>query len=132
MSFLVEQKINNKIYIYEATSVWDKEKKQSKQKRIYLGRKDKKTGRLILRRKKENPSPSLSFGSVYLLKKISSSLKLTHTLSKVFPMDYQKYLDLEYLDLAFFKISQAEPYYLYLRDSKKKLEFFETVTLNRT
>ena len=39
MSYVVEQKIKGNIYLYEVTSYWDKEKKQSRQKRKYLGRK---------------------------------------------------------------------------------------------
>jgi len=40
MSYIVEQKIKGKICLYEVTSYWDKEKKQPRQKRKYLGRKN--------------------------------------------------------------------------------------------
>ena len=36
MSFLVEQKIGKHIYVYETQSYWDKDKKQSRQKRRYI------------------------------------------------------------------------------------------------
>jgi hypothetical protein len=40
MSYVVEQKIRGKIYVYEATNRWDKKKKQARQTRKYLGVKD--------------------------------------------------------------------------------------------
>ena len=39
MSYIIEQKIKGKIYLYEVESYWDKEKKQPRQRRKYLGRK---------------------------------------------------------------------------------------------
>jgi len=36
-----EQKIGNNIYVYEIKSFWDKEKKQSRQVRKYIGKRDK-------------------------------------------------------------------------------------------
>ena len=36
MDYTVEQKVGDRIYLYEAKSYWDKEKKQSRQKRKYL------------------------------------------------------------------------------------------------
>ncbi len=36
MSFPIEKKVGNSIYLYEATSFWDSEKKQPRQKRAYL------------------------------------------------------------------------------------------------
>ncbi len=41
MSYIVEQKINGRIYLYEAESYWDKNKKQSRQKRTYIGPKNR-------------------------------------------------------------------------------------------
>ena len=37
MAYTVRQKIKDRIYLYEVESYWDKEKKQSRQKRKYLG-----------------------------------------------------------------------------------------------
>ena len=47
MSYLVEQKVGDKVYVYESKGYWDKEKKQCRQKRTYLGRKDPETGGII-------------------------------------------------------------------------------------
>lgn len=55
MSYFIEKKVANSIYIYEVTSYWDPDKKQPRQKRKYLGKKDPQTGELI----KENREKSL-------------------------------------------------------------------------
>ena len=41
MVYIIEQKIKNRIYLYEVESFWDKNKKQARQKRKYLGPKEK-------------------------------------------------------------------------------------------
>ena len=41
MSYRVEQKIGDKIYVYEATNHWDKKKRQSRQTRTYIRRQEK-------------------------------------------------------------------------------------------
>lgn len=56
MSYLVEQKVGDKIYVYEASSYWDSEKKQSRQKRVFLGRKDPETGEIIPTKYAAKPS----------------------------------------------------------------------------
>lgn len=40
MSYIIEQKIKDKIYLYNAESYRDKVKKQSRQKRTYIGPKN--------------------------------------------------------------------------------------------
>jgi len=47
MSYTVKQKIGGKLYAYEAHSYWDPKKKQSRQKRRYLGVWDESTGEII-------------------------------------------------------------------------------------
>ena len=42
-------------YAYESTSYWDKEKKQPRSKRRYLGKVDPETGEIIPCRKEDNP-----------------------------------------------------------------------------
>ncbi len=42
-------------YAYESTSYWDKEKKQPRSKRKYLGKVDPETGEIIPCRKEDNP-----------------------------------------------------------------------------
>lgn len=42
---------NGVIYIFDATSVWNAAKQRSEQKRIYIGKKDHETGKLIPNKK---------------------------------------------------------------------------------
>ena len=42
-------------YAYESTSYWDKEKKQPRSKRKYLGKVDPATGEIIPCKKEDNP-----------------------------------------------------------------------------
>lgn len=58
MSYVVEQKVGDKIYVYEATSRWDPKKKQSRQTRVFLGRKDPVTGEIIPTKHSSKPSGS--------------------------------------------------------------------------
>ncbi|MCP3659482.1 MAG: hypothetical protein GY830_03840 [Bacteroidetes bacterium] len=41
MAYLVEQKIKGRIYLYQVENFWDTQKKQSRQKRKYLGPKER-------------------------------------------------------------------------------------------
>jgi len=71
MSYTIEQKIGRHIYVYEVESYWDSEKRQPRQRRRYLGKKDPDTGEVITPRKsKRLPRLSRDFGHVYLLKHI--------------------------------------------------------------
>lgn len=51
MSYLVKQKIRGKIYVYEATGIWDKLKRQARQKRRYIGVLNEQTGKIETPRK---------------------------------------------------------------------------------
>ena len=53
MSYRGEQKIKDKIYVYEAVAVWNPDKKRSEQRRVYIGRRDPETGAFIPNRKYE-------------------------------------------------------------------------------
>ena len=44
MSYRIEQEIKGTIYVYEATSYWDKDKKKTCQKREIIGKRDNTTG----------------------------------------------------------------------------------------
>jgi len=106
MSYVIEQRIKGKIYLYEVESYWDKEKKQPRQRRKYLGRKKDDFRPGIL-----NNLNSISvkiFGDTFLLKSLSERLKLPELLVKVFPENYN-----EILALAFYEIAQSSPLYLF-------------------
>ena len=107
--YRVEQKIHGHTYVYEVTSYWDAEKRQARQKRVYIGRKDLKTGEVVdTKRASSKPVESLSFGTTCLLKHISKQIQLTEVLAKIFPEQYK-----QLLYLASFKVATGEPFYLY-------------------
>ena len=89
MSFRVEQKVGNNIYVYEAKSYWDKEKKQSRQKRKFIGKKDKITGKLIAteNKGKSRPVKSVDFGNTFFLKKITEKSGLADIVNEIVPCD---------------------------------------------
>ena len=75
MSYIIEQKVKNRIYLYEVEAYWDKEKKQSRQRRRYLGPKHKvERDKVRLRDKSEISSKSV--GNVSLLDSVAKSLGL--------------------------------------------------------
>jgi len=112
MSYTVRQKINGKIYLYEVVSYWDKDKKQARQRRKYIGpEKHSEKKNSLKRYSLEQVSAQIihkNYGNIFLLSKISESLGLTKLLRETFP---SKYTDI--LSLAYFGICSGEAYYLY-------------------
>lgn len=108
MSYFTEKKVGNSIYIYEVTSYWDKEKKQPRQKRQYLGKKDPKTGKLINKNLENRPNIAKDYGQIYLLLKCAEQCGLLQTLKESFPKDFSTLLA-----LAIFEISDGVPLYLF-------------------
>ena len=107
MSYVIEKRVGNSTYLYEATSFWDPEKKQPRQKRTYLGKKDPQTGEPV-RPRQRLPRLSKDYGNVYLLQHIADRIGLSTLLKQVFPADYRTLLA-----LMFFDISEAQPLYLF-------------------
>jgi hypothetical protein len=90
--YRVEQKINGQIYVYEITSHWDSEKKQPRQKRVYLGREYKTTGEIVdTHRPPSVPVGSSGYGSACVLKSVVQHLRLDRVLGEVSPEHYQQY-----------------------------------------
>lgn len=81
MGFIIEQKIKGKIYLYEATSFWDPEKKKSRQRRKYLGKKDAQTNEPVKPRKMPVVSSAMDFGHSYLLAELIKPLGLNEARS---------------------------------------------------
>lgn len=69
MTYIVHKTIKNKVYAYEITSHWDKEKKQSRKKTKYLGPVDSKTKKIIpfIKKPTRNEKLILDFGDGYFL-----------------------------------------------------------------
>ena len=99
MSFIVEQRIKGRIYLYQVESYWDKEKKKARQRRTYIGPKNRVRGGDV--------KPVLSeltvkhYGNIALLEDIAEKTRLLPTLEKNFGSDYR-----EILALAWFQIME--------------------------
>ena len=92
MSYIVEQKIKGKIYLYKASSYWDKDKKQPRQKRIYIGPKNKENKSNI--KAKSSDLITKNFGNIFLVKFLSNRLGITEILESIFPDNYFEILAL--------------------------------------
>jgi transposase len=115
MNYIVKQKRGNSIYVYEVTNYWDKEKRQPRQKRKYLGRIDPVSGEFIkstgIKGRKAMstmPKASRDYGNVYLLDRISERIGLKEILKKIYPYEWKKILS-----LAYFAVSESSPFYLF-------------------
>lgn len=128
MSYLGEQynKSNGVTYIFEAVSVWNAEKKRSEQKRIYIGKKDPDTGKLIPNKKyfelhnddgnkkkiDELPAPlqvaaAYDYGNIYAMRNAADITGLTGILKECFPEQWE-----DILSCAMHSCSENEPLYL--------------------
>jgi transposase len=104
MSYVIEQAVKGHIYLYSVDSYWDKDKKQPRQRRTYLGRKGEK-GTLVPAA--NSLKDAKEFGNTFLLDKIAEQLGLTGILQSVFPNAWR-----EILAVAFFKICENKALYL--------------------
>ena len=92
MSFIINQKIKGRIYLYKVESYWDKDKKKARQRRTYIGPKDRVRG--------SDVKPLLSeltvkhYGNIALLEDIAEKTHLLKTLEKSFGADYREILAL--------------------------------------
>jgi transposase len=108
MAYRGEQRIKGKTYVYQAIAEWDKDKKRSKQKRIYIGHRDEETGDFIPNKKyyelyggkpegsdiKTLPSIIMTkdYGDVYLLNHIAKETGLIGVLKDTFSTCYKELL----------------------------------------
>jgi transposase len=87
MSYIVKQKIRGRTYAYEAENYWDPEKKQSRQKRRYLGVWDESTGQILPKTSERDVKTTKSFGPAYLLNTMSDEIQLKKKLNNSFGKD---------------------------------------------
>ena len=106
MAYVVEQKIKGRIYLYKVESYWDKNKKQPRQRRTYIG--PKRNGNKPKTKLKESALISKNYGNIFLLEFLSNKLGLTEILKAIFPDSYR-----EILSLAFYEITEASALYLF-------------------
>lgn len=108
MAYRVHQ-LNKKTgitYVYEAASVWDKEKKQSRNKQVCIGKIDPASGVFIPSRRLAPERAALSdpavtasamiIGPSLLLDSITSELELDRVLKACFPNAYRQILSMAY------------------------------------
>lgn len=84
-------------YAYESVSYWDKEKKQPRSKRKYLGRVDPDTNEIIRKKDKKNHSAEMIVGSVdlpALKNEIENKDKIIADLQKALDDSNKKYDEL--------------------------------------
>lgn len=106
----VKNKTNGITYVYESTNYWDKEKKQSRSKRVCVGKLDE-AGNLIPSKRltnpvipqpaKQGPVPSTTikhsyYGATYLFDAIGESLGIAADLKICFPENYKQILSIAY------------------------------------
>lgn len=106
MSYIIEQTIKGRIYLYRVEAYWDKKKKQSRQKRIYIGAKNSKYKKSI--KTIHSEIIHVNYGNIFLLNWVAEKIGLRSIIEKCFP-DYYK----ELLALAFYEISDGNPLYLF-------------------
>ena len=123
-------------YVYEASYVWDKEKKQPRSKRTLIGRLDRTTGEIVptdgrgKRRTQKEADPAvrkgpvpvarndrLFFGATYLLDQIGEVTGLTADLKTCFPSTYKQI--------------QSIAYYLVLEDQNPLFRFKKWAAIHR-
>jgi len=110
MSYKVEQKIGGKVYVYEATNHWDREKKQSRQTRKYIGVKDAGTGEVSTPRKSRwGVRMSMDAGAAHVLTVASSEMQLGKILEEAFGKEDAGSV----FSLAAFCATENAPMYLF-------------------
>jgi transposase len=115
MAYIHREIRGSKIYVYEIKARWDKEKQQSRNERIYLGREDPLTGQLIPKTEgvsvpieQERFLHAKDYGATFLLQSIAQRIGLTQTLQQIFPGEAG-----DLLSLAMYQICEGTPLYLY-------------------
>lgn len=109
MSYIIEQKIKGHTYLYEVESYWDPDKKQSRQRRKYLGKKDPESGQAITPRKMPVVKSASDYGHVYLVDQLAEHIGLKKTLEQTLGADTTQSV----LSLAYFQVIEGKPWYLY-------------------
>lgn len=107
MSYRINQRIGKHVYVYEAESYWDPEKKQPRQKRKYIGKKDPVTGEVSTPRKGFTPRMARDYGHIYLLCHMARRIGLPEVLKDAFPEVSE-----ELLFLSLYQVLEAKPLYL--------------------
>ena len=100
MSYIIRQKIRGRIYLYEVTATWDPVKKNSVQKRVYLGAEDANT-KEPLPKKSHTPRTAFDYGNYHLFRSVADQIGLSRCLKNT--MDDDDWENI--LNLAIFKLT---------------------------
>ena len=90
MAYIVERKVKGNIYCYKVESYWDKEKKQPRQRTVYLGPKENAQTKKI--KKIAAQLVSKNYGNIFFLEEISKSIGLNDILKDCYPDIYKEIL----------------------------------------
>jgi hypothetical protein len=104
MSYIVEQTVKGHTYLYSVDSFWDKEKKQPRQHRTYIGKKDPHSQTLV---PQDDLRDAREFGNLFLLHSIAGKLALSEDPALIFPDSWK-----EILALAFYRVCENKALYL--------------------
>jgi len=107
----VRNKKNGITYVYESQGYWDKEKQQSRSKRVCIGKVNPDTGEIIYSKRltaelpvisaKSGPIPTTEashsfYGATYLFDCIGNKLGIIDDLKRCFPDAYRQILSISY------------------------------------
>jgi transposase len=90
MAYIAERKVKGRIYRYQVIAYWDKEKKQSRQRNVYLGPKENAKVEKI--KKMAQKLVSKNYGNIFFLDEISKSIGLYDVLKDCYPDNYREIL----------------------------------------
>jgi len=107
MAFIVEQKIKDTVYVYRSEGYWDREKGHARHKRIFIGKKDPKTGKIIPSKSAKPARTCKDYGNYHFLFTIAEQTGLLPVLQNTFPDTWR-----EILTCSFYEISERKPLYL--------------------
>ena len=97
MAYIIEKKQGKQIYLYQVESYWDKEKKQARQKRKYIGKKVEKQEQTQQANIKYEAK---DYGQIYLIKQIAKEIGLDKILKEVFRDKCEEILEITYYDTS--------------------------------
>lgn len=108
ITYRINQRIGKNIYVYEVQSYWDTERKQPRQRRKYIGKRNLLTGEIHTPQRGFTPKAARDFGHIYLALHIANKIGLSDVLRKTFPE-----LFLELLYLSIYQVLESKPLYLF-------------------
>ena len=106
MSYIISQKIKGRNYLYEVTSVWDKEKRKPVQTRKYIGPENGVYSKI--KNLDYSKVISKNHGNIALLEHLATESGVRGILGEYFPDDAENILA-----LAYYEISEASPGHLF-------------------